>query len=201
MGKPRSRGPKQARMPIERFLSWRKNRRNGYVIVTLTVALLLMMADHFGLGLYAGDDISRYDGRVFTVTRVVDGDTLTIDGPDGSESYTRVRLWGVDTPETRKDDPPRAAEPYADEATDLTRRLVEGQRVRIILEPHRLRGDYGRLLAFVELPDGRLLNEVLLSQGLAEADGRWSHQHMERFDRVEKSARDAGRGLWTRIDR
>lgn len=204
MPKPRSgtsRNAGKALMPVDRFLAWRKKRRGGYVLITLVVAGLLMVVDRSGLLLHAGDDLSRYDGRVFTVTRVVDGDTLTIDEPDGSKPYTRIRLWGVDTPEVRKHDPPRPAEPYADEATDLTRRLAEGQRVRLILEPHRLRGEYGRLLAFVQLPDGRLLNEVLLADGLAEADARWSHRYLERFENVEKSARTAGKGLWSRNDR
>jgi endonuclease YncB( thermonuclease family) len=204
MPKPRSsdsRGAGRARMPVNRFLAWRKKRRIGYVLITLVVAGLLMVADRSGLLLHAGDDLSRYDGRVFTVTRVVDGDTLTIDAPDGSRPYTRIRLWGVDTPEARRHDPPRPAEPYADEATDLTRRLTEGQPVRLILEPHRLRGDYGRLLAFVELPDGRLLNEALLAAGLAEADGRWSHRYLERFEQTQQSARTAGKGLWSGDDR
>ncbi len=184
------------RIPIERFLSQRGKRRGWYVAVTLLVALLLVLADRGGLLVEPGDEMSRYDGQTFRVTRVIDGDTLDLDVADGDQRTTRVRLWGVDTPEKAFRNPPRPAEPFAQEATDLTRALAEGQRVRLILEPHRLRGNYGRLLAFVELPDGTLLNEALVSAGLARADDRWSHRNIKRFKSLEYEAREAGLGLW-----
>jgi endonuclease YncB( thermonuclease family) len=183
-------------MPVVRFMAWRNRRRRWYVAVTLGVAALLVLADRGGLLLYRGDDLARYDGRTFRVTRVIDGDTLDLDAPDGNDRYTRVRLWGVDTPEMARRDPPRSAEPYAQAASEFTRRLASGQTVRLTLEPHRLRGTYGRLLAFVELPDGTLLNESLLSAGLARADGRWSHRYLKRFERLEQAARQGGAGLW-----
>jgi len=183
-------------MPVERFLSWRKRRRGWYVAVTLAVAVLLVLADRHGLLIQAGDEISRYDGQTFVVTRVIDGDTLDIDAPDGDQRTTRVRLWGVDTPEKARRDPPRPAEPFAEEATHLTRGLVQGQRVRLTLEPHRVRGNYGRLLAFVQLPDGTLLNEALLLAGLARSDDRWSHRYVRRFESLEREAREAKIGLW-----
>lgn len=184
-------------MPVARFLVWRNKRRRWYVVVTLGAAALLVLADRGGLLLDTGDDLARYDGRAFVVTRVIDGDTLEVDARDGDGRYTRVRLWGVDTPEMARRDPPRPAEPYAQAASEWTRRLAFGQTVRLTLEPHRLRGTYGRLLAFVELPDGTLLNESLLMAGLARADGRWSHRHLKRFEQLEEGAREAGVGLWT----
>jgi len=183
-------------MPISRFLSERGKRRGGYVFITLLVALLLMLADRSGLLVEHGDDMTRYDGKTFTVTRVIDGDTLDLDVPDGDERTTRIRLWGVDTPEKAMQDPPRPAEPFSMEATEFSRGLAEGKRVRLILESHDLRGNYGRLLAYVELPDGRLLNEALITEGLGRADDRWSHRHVTRFDELEKEARQARRGLW-----
>ncbi len=174
----------------------RGKRRGWYVAVTLVVALLLVLADRGGLLVDAGDDFARYDGKTFAVTRVIDGDTLDIDVPDGDERTTRLRFWGIDTPEMARRDPARPAQPFAQEATDLTQRLAQGQRVRLILEPHRLRGNYGRLLVFVELPDGTLLNEALLSAGLARADDRWSHRHIKRFEALERDARGQGVGLW-----
>jgi len=188
--------PSRRGMPIDRFLSSRGKRRSGYVFITLLVALLLMLADRSGLLVESGDEMARYDGQTFTVTRVIDGDTLDLNVPDGDQRTTRIRLWGVDTPEKARQDPPAPAEPFSAEATELTRDLAEGQRVRLILEPHRLRGNYGRLLAFVELPDGTLLNEALISQGLARADDRWSHRHVTRFKTLQREAREAQRGLW-----
>lgn len=185
-------------IPIERFLVWRSRRRLGSVIAVTVVALLLILADRRGLLLYPGDDLQRYDGRAFLVVRVVDGDTLMVDQPDGQEPYTRVRLWGIDTPELQRRDPPKPAEAYAEEARDLARRLAEGKTVRLILEPHRLRGSHGRLLAHVQLPDGSWLNEHLLETGLARADGRWSHRHTQRYELLADRARESGVGLWSR---
>ncbi len=184
------------RVPIADFLRGRGKRRWTYSAITLVVALLLVLADRSGLLLETGDELARYDGKWFTVIRVVDGDTLHVDVSDGDESTTRVRLWGVNTPEMARRDPPKPAEPFAEEATDFTRDLVEGQKVRLALEPSRLRGNYGRLLAFVELQDGTMLNEALIFEGLTRADDRWSHKHLKRFKSLEREAREAGKGIW-----
>ena len=61
-----------------------------------------------------------------TVTRVVDGDTLVLDGGE------RVRLIGVDTPETKH--PMKPVEYFGKEASAFTRRMVEGKRVRLDYE-------------------------------------------------------------------
>lgn len=184
----------------ERFMHMRSHRRWTYTLVTLVVAGLLIVLDRSGGLLVSDDDVARYNGRWFTVVRVIDGDTLDIDAPDGDEPTTRVRLWGVDTPEMPHGDPPKPAEPYAEEATGFTRKMVEGKQVHLTLESQRLRGHFGRLLAFVELPDGRMLNESLLSAGLARADDRWSHRHLDEFLAIEKQARQNKLGLWAGAD-
>jgi len=184
------------RLPLDRFLRGRGRRRWTYTAITLLVALLLMWVDRAGLLLGSGGDMARYNGKTFTVVRVIDGDTLDIDAPDGSERTTRIRLWGVDTPEMAKRDPPQPAEPFAEEATALTQSLAEGRNVRLTLEEHRTRGDHGRLLAFVELPDGTLLNGALIRAGLSPADDRWSHRHIKRFDEAQRQARGEQIGLW-----
>src|SRR4051812_20748449 len=45
------------------------------------------------------DDVARYHDHLFRIVHVVDGDTVDIDAPDGGKSKTRIRLWGVDSPE------------------------------------------------------------------------------------------------------
>lgn len=154
----------------------------------------LFLADRWGLLVYGGADAARYDGRSFQVVAVIDGDTLDLDAPDGRHATTRLRLWGVDTPEAAYD--ARPAEPGAAAATQRTAELAYGQSVTVRLEPHRLRGRYGRLLAYVILPDGTVLNERLLSEGLARADDRWPHRDVDRYAQLEAQAQREGRGLW-----
>lgn len=164
-------------------------------IVGLILAAVVL-ADRQGWLLYGGDELARYDSQTFLVTRVIDGDTLDIAAPDGTHPTTRIRLWGVNTPELARTNPPTPAEPFAEEAKRLTWELTHGQRVRLTLEPHRLRDNYGRILAFVELPDGSLLSEALLVQGLAKVFDRYSHRYIERFDLLQLQARRQGLGIW-----
>ncbi|MEM6853667.1 MAG: thermonuclease family protein [Planctomycetota bacterium] len=161
------------------------------VIVGLVAVFL---ADRWGLLVYAGADAARYDGRTFRVVAVVDGDTLDLDTPDDGQPTTRVRLWGINTPEKARDG--RPAQAGAAEASERAHALAFGQPVTVRLEPHRLRGKYGRLLVYVILPDGTVLNERLLSEGLARADDRWSHRDMDRYAQLERQAQREGRGLW-----
>ena len=188
-------------------LAWRGRRRRwrvGTAAAALLVAVALAWADRAGWGWYGGDDLSRYDGRDVRVVRVVDGDTLDVDLPDArtGRPTTRIRLWGIDTPEiahAARPDLGRAAtdaEPWADQARRRTAELVAEGSIRLELEPHRQRGRYGRLLAYVRLPDGRLLNEALLAEGLARLETRWSHRLMERFRVVDHEARRQRLGLW-----
>ena len=161
------------------------------MLVVLAIAIL---ADRSGWGFYQGSDLSRYDGQRFRVAGVIDGDTLDLAVADGDRPTTRVRLWGVDTPEAARDG--RPAEPFAENATQRVRELAYGTTVAVTLEPHRPRGRYGRLLAYITLADGSVLNERLLAEGLARADDRWPHRAMGRYTQLQAQARHEGWGLW-----
>lgn len=167
--------------------------RWGWVVAALVLGALIV-ADRAGWGFYQGSDLSRYDGRTFRVAGVIDGDTLDLAVGDGGRVTTRVRLWGLNTPERARGE--RAAQPWAEEAAERARELAHGHTVTVSLEPHRLRGRYGRLLAYVTLPDGTVLNERLLAEGLAQADDRWPHRDQGRYAQLEAQARFEGRGLW-----
>ncbi|MCD6304354.1 MAG: thermonuclease family protein [Planctomycetes bacterium] len=193
-----------ARRPYRKLTD--RQRRGRYLARGLrlpAVALLLVAALVLGdrLGLFgtsplqlAGDDYARYNGRSFPVARVVDGDTLDIRAADRGRSVTRVRLWGVDTPETKHPDKP--VQHFGPEAEAFTRRLCGGKVVKLELLPGRTRGRYGRLLAYVFLPDGTMLNRRLVRLGYAYADPRYDHPLMAEFLRLEKAARRQRLGLW-----
>ncbi|UCD53172.1 MAG: thermonuclease family protein [Phycisphaerales bacterium] len=146
----------------------------------------------------AAQDVTRYHGKAFIVLRVVDGDTLHIDAPDNGTSVTKVRLLGIDAPELgRMGESPTH---FAREATDDARQRAEGLEVTVYLdETGCTRGKYGRLLAYVELPDGQFLNELLVSEGYAYADPRFPHSYLHRYQQLEGSARALKKGLWAEV--
>lgn len=128
---------------------------------------------------------------VHKVRRVVDGDTLLL------ESGARVRLEGVDTPETVREDYP--VEPWGPEASQFTKNFVRdaGGRVRLSFGNERV-DDYGRFLAFVWDED-RLLNEELVRAGLARAQLQWRYSTAmkRRFRLAENAAKREGLGIWS----
>ncbi|MFK7789860.1 MAG: thermonuclease family protein [Phycisphaeraceae bacterium] len=171
-------------------------RKAAPLAIALVIIFVLAVLDR-GMGLLpVADDWHRYDGKSFMVLRVVDGDTLILNVPDGEEAITRVRLWGVNTAEMNVNDPDQSPDPWAQEATDFTRQAVEGKQVTLHLQEHRLRGGYGRLLAYVQMPDGGSLNAALIEQGLSKHDERWGHDRASQFDQLQDKAREARRGIW-----
>lgn len=123
----------------------------------------------------------------FKCTRVVDGDTIKLSNGE------RVRLIGVDTPETKR--PNKPVEYFGKEASAFTKKMVEGKNVRLTYD-QQLRDEYGRLLAYVYLMDGTFLNAELIKQGYGNAYTRHPFKYMDEFRQYEKEARKAKRGLW-----
>lgn len=179
------------------FLSRAIRRKNAWVVLVVLIVLLAVGVLDQGVGvLPVDDDWHRYHGRRFEVVRVIDGDTLDLRVTDGDEALTRVRLWGVDTPELHTRDP-RPAEPWAEEALAYSQGLVEGRWVTLRLQPDRLRGGFGRLLAYVQTDDGVVLNAGLIEEGLSSHDDRWGHDASDAYEALEQQARRAGLGMWS----
>jgi len=95
--------------------------------------------------------------NMLLVERVIDGDTFMITGDEP------VRLIGVDAPEARKG---ASAEPYGKEASAFTSVMLEGMQVKLLFDVKQ-RDQYGRLLAYVYLEDGKFFNELLVREGYA----------------------------------
>lgn len=185
------------RPALDLFLRRRRRRQISAAVLGLVLLAALAAVDRRGWFVQDGD-WGKYHNRSFEVARVVDGDTLDVDVPDGKRSHTRVRLWGIDTPEMNVGKPQAGPQPWAAEATQRARELAEGQRVTLELQSREIRDRYGRLLAHVRLPDGSYLNEQLVLEGLARADRRFSHERMDRYVLLEQQARRDGVGLWTK---
>ncbi len=144
-------------------------------------------------------DFEKYHKKTFTVINVVDGDTIDIDIANGEYEHSRIRLWGIDTPETKH--PEFGVMYFGPEAADFTTKLALGKQVTVYLEERRTRGKFGRLLAYVQLPDDRFLNKVLLTEGFAYADLRFRHSFYNKYKQLEASARSQKKGLWKEVTR
>ena len=183
--------PSSIRMPPV----WR--RRPVLVLVSLLLAGLVVYERGFG-GLTRQDDYTRYHNQVFEVVNVVDGDTFDINLADGAHPTTRIRLWGVDTPEVAGSRD--GAMHFGPEASAFAERRLLGRRVRLVLSPTKTRGKYGRLLAYVHiLPSDVMYNELLLEHGYAYADWRFPHPYKRQFKAIEKRASGSGAGLWADV--
>jgi len=168
-------------------------RRRPLAVVLILVVLGLLIRARIRPS--QGSDHDRYHNKIFTCVRVIDGDTIDIAVRDGRYPRTRIRLWGVDTPETDKSD--RGAMYYGPEASAFTTSQVDNQPVRVVLAPSKTRGLYGRLLAYVYLGDSEtMLNEEIVAQGYGYADRRFGHVWKERFETLEQRAHKQGLGLW-----
>ncbi len=127
------------------------------------------------------------------VEYIVDGDTidLAIDG-----RVERVRLIGIDTPETNPED---VVECYGAEATSFVTELVPvGTPVRIERDVEN-RDDYGRLLGYVyRADDGIFVNYELVRQGYATPLSiEPNTAHADLFVQAAIDAESADAGLWS----
>ncbi|MBI3611260.1 MAG: thermonuclease family protein [Nitrospirae bacterium] len=131
-------------------------------------------------------------GKLIAVKRVIDGDTIEL--ADGE----RVRYLGIDAPELRRKIRGRwveRAEPFATEAFELNRRLVEGRAVRLELD-RESRDRYHRLLAYVFVGD-RLVNAELIAAGYAVVRIHPPNlRYADLLMKLQAEARAHQRGLW-----
>jgi len=186
---------RRPKLPPTIILAPAWKRRPAATCVLLVVVLLVVLTR---ATTEDTDDQARYHNRVFTVVHVADGDTFDIDAPDGGEPRTRIRLWGVDTPELgRGSDPPMH---FAEEAADFARQALLHQPVRVLLARERTRDKYDRLLAYVQIEaTGAQFNEMLIEHGLAYADWRFPHPNQTRYQQLERRARESRAGLWAKV--
>lgn len=125
-----------------------------------------------------------------TCTRAVDGDTIIVKIAGVKE---RVRLIGVDTPETKH--PKKPIQYFGKEASAFTKQMVEGKKVRLEFDQNQ-RDRYKRLLAYVYLEDGTFLNAEIIKQGYGYAYTMFYFKYWKQFIEFEREAGIRKRGFW-----
>lgn len=158
----------------------------------LVVALLVTALSGTALGCAQGG-VGEGPAGSATVTSIIDGDTIVVDIA-GQEH--RVRLLGVDTPETVH--PARPVECFGPEAAERLSELTPPGSTLRLERDLELRDAYGRLLAYLFTEDGTFVNLVLVEEGYAEA--MQIPPNTARTGEIadaERQARREGRGLWS----
>jgi len=190
----------------KKFAMSRRRRNSIIVICVLLAGVVIWLDRHHGRYLRQGiirlglpvDDRIKYHGKSFKVINIVDGDTVDIDIGDGDYDHTRIRLLGVDTPEVGN--PKYQAMYFAPEATEFVTELALDKEVTVIIDTiSDVRGRYGRLLAYLKLADGRVVNEELVRKGFGYADLRFAHSDYDKYVAGQDEAIAAKIGLWKEV--
>ncbi len=127
------------------------------------------------------------------VKSVVDGDTFWLD--DGSFKGVKIRLIGVDAPESRKTFRKETGY-FGKEAKAFLTDMIEGKNIKLKFDAGRF-DQYHRTLAYVYLEDGTFVNAELVKQGYAMVMTVPPNvKYAELFVKLQQEARENERGLW-----
>lgn len=180
-----------------------KQQTRLHVIMIIVLALLLgnSLLKDFGVpeklsGSVVVAETPQTTQRIelHKVHQVVDGDTL---GVEINGVVEKIRLIGVDTPETKKPNTP--VQCFGKEATNYTTSLVLGKNVQVVADPSQAKVDkYGRMLAYIFTEDGMFLNKKLIEDGYAyEYTYNVPYQYQKEFKAAQQQASSLLKGLWS----
>src|SRR5215475_3929319 len=159
--------------------------------IAITAALILLALLLLGLLLPVCACAQTITGKVVGVS---DGDTITV--LDASNQQHKIRLEGIDAPESNQDFGSRAKQSLSD--------LVFGKTVTVTSSK---RDRYGRTLGKVTL-DGKNINLEQMRLGfawfdrlsaaieLSREDAKWSREDFTAYEQAEAQARKERRGMW-----
>lgn len=129
---------------------------------------------------------------LYTVKVVSDGDTISVDMNGVVE---KVRFIGVDTPETN--DPRKEVQCFGKAASEFTKKLIGENTVRLEADPTNTNRDrYNRLLRYVYLPNGTLVNAEIIKNGYGFAYTNFPFTKLDEFKKYQEDAKRKNLGLW-----
>lgn len=161
----------------------------GFILLITAGIWLLGRSDWVKKGTKAA--VQNQPG-LYSINHFVDGDTIAV---NMNGSVETIRLIGVDTPETHKPNTP--VQCYGVTAAAYTKGLIGSNRVRLQADPLDTNRDrYGRLLRYVYLPDGRMVEAELIKSGYGFAYTQFPFEKTDEFKGYQQSAKQASRGLW-----
>lgn len=168
--------------------------KNNLLLYSFVLSIVILSCN-YGSGKRNNNNDIVINGRTFfVVQKVVDGDTFWVN--DGTLKGMKVRLIGVDAPESRKSFKKEIGY-FGLEAKNYLKTLLNGQKVRLEYDLQK-KDKFGRTLAYVFLHDDTFINAYLVKNGYAMVMTVPPNvKYAEYFLRLQKEARENERGLWS----
>ena len=168
----------------------RKKTVSSLIVLVLTV-LVWFGQSHGWFGTLAQTAEVNQPG-LYAIDHFVDGDTIAVNMNGKVET---IRFVGVDTPETHKPNTP--VQCFGPDAAAFTKAQIGSNRVRLASDPDSTNRDrYNRLLRYVYLQNGTLLNELLIQTGHGFYYPYFPFTKSAQFSKDEQAAITAKKGLW-----
>jgi len=170
----------------------RHRKKVANTLLVSIIVLLFSVAQQRGYLAPAAKTLEKNQPGLYSVAKFTDGDTISVNMNGNIE---KVRFIGVDTPETH--DPRKSIQCFGQAAADFTKKLIGSNRLRLEADPTNTNRDrYNRLLRYVYLPDGRLVNAEIIKQGYGFAYTYFPFTKLDEFRQFQKDAETAKLGLW-----
>lgn len=164
----------------------RLNRQLTSLVIVLVISGLGWAANRYP------QFFQQLPAGTYRIVEYADGDTVRVNMNGTTET---IRFIGVDTPETQ--DPRKAVQCFGKAASEFTKQLIADQPVRLEADPLSTNRDrYNRLLRYVYIPDGRLVQAEIIKNGYGFAYASFPFTKSAEFLRYQTEAREQNRGLW-----
>jgi endonuclease YncB( thermonuclease family) len=174
------------------LLSRKQRKLLSFVVALITLAVYFGQTQGwFGT---VAKQVEVSQPGLYSIAHFVDGDTIAVNMNGKVET---IRFIGIDTPETHK--PSTPVQCFGPTAAAKTQSLIKdaGSKVRLGSDPDSTNRDrYDRLLRYVYLPDGTLVNEYLVQNGYAFYYPYFPYTKSALFNKDEQAAIAAKKGLW-----
>lgn len=176
---------------------WYTRKRFQRQVISLVIGLVIVATGYYTESRTSTNTTETPPpAGTYRVVKFDDGDTIVVD-MNGVEE--KVRFIGVDTPETH--DPRKAVQCFGTAAAAYTKQRIGSTPVRLQTDPLSTNRDrYNRLLRYVYLPDGTLMNLDIIQQGYGFAYLSFPFTKSDEFRSVQTTAREQSKGLWNSCD-
>lgn len=177
----------------------RKIKQKTLIISLLVIIYLFLCGSQYSI-FPVNDKSESYYKYSAKCIRVVDGDTIEVlfTGKNKySDNKEKIRFIGVNTPEMNKNNN-KKPEYWAKEATEFTRKELEGHNIELSFDDISSTKDkYDRLLCYVWIDD-YLFNKILIESGNARyySNFKFNNKYMKLFSQAEEYAKNNKMGMW-----